>query len=315
MQELPLREIFGFYAIVLLHTMKLIPVGLDMGSSGVKCLTISRKEYFPSVITTLKSGVWDDVHSKKNVTLGDDGVKSAKYYNSKCVFPISSGRPIDIAGYMLLAEHALKNIGISNASTAAPANNPKISDISDVCLVVGLPYNASPQIEQIQSVFNSKLKVAKCIIETQARGTLRSMNLTTGIIFNIGYGTTEAVIFDEGQAVAGNSLRCAVGTILEGLSQTNHTITKSSLTDVAMFKKFEKESRPYAAEIADEINLWYHEKILRAKQKYPVIVSGGGILNGTIHAALKKTDIPFVIPEDPLYSNVTGHFMRAQKNC
>lgn len=297
--------------------MTLIPVGLDMGSSEIKCMTRDHKVCFPSVITTLKSNVWDD-KSSKNMTIGANAVKTGKAYNAKCVFPIASGRPIDINGYTLLAEHALQNIGIVAENVSAPANpqsqNATI-DLSQICLVVGLPYDATPQIQNIQAIFNSKLKVGKCIIETQARGTLRSMQLKTGIIFNIGFGTTESVIFDDNRAVEGASLRCAINTILEGLAASDSNIDKTSLTDIGMFDQYEKESAPFAEEIADEINRWYQEKMLRAKHEYPVIISGGGVLNKAVIRELKKTDIKFSIPDEPLYSNVKGHFMRAEAAC
>lgn len=299
----------------------LIPVGLDMGSSGTKAkTTIGRTDYFPSVITTRNANIWNDnddgsnksqqqqmqkssERNKRIVDVGNKAIESGKTYGANTIFPISYGCPVDINGYVLLAEHALKNMGLEK-------------NISNVCLVVGLPYEAVQQKDIVKNAFESKLKVKKCIVEVQARGTLRSQKLDTGIIFNIGYGTTEAAIFDDSQIVAGNSIPFAVNTIMSGLMSTpGIKIDKTSLTNVVQFGKYEKESRPYASEIADAILRWYTEKMILAKHDYKVVISGGGIMNNAIRQALQKTGIKFDVPKDPLYSNVTGHFMRADALC
>ena len=141
------------------------------------------------------------------------------------------------------------------------------------------------------------------------------MGMETGIVINIGYGTTETVIFDDGVVVAGESLKSAVNTILSGLNSDGMDMEKTSLTDVAMYKKYKKESKIYATEIAETIKRWYNEKKILSKHNYDVVISGGGIMNSAMRQALNKMDIEFSVPNDALYSNAQGHFMRAEKNC
>ena len=99
-----------------------------------------------------------------------------------------------------------------------------------------------------------------------------------------------------------------------GLNSDGIKICKTSLTDISMYEKYEKESRGHAAAVARSIYRWYQEKMISAKHEYDVMVSGG-ICNPAVRNALKKTGLRFRVPDDPLYSNALGHYMRAQKNC
>ena len=280
--------------------MTLIPVGLDLGSSQTKSVTISRRNCFASAITTQKANAWNGEIS--NVTVGDEAIKASKRYNADTFFPVSLGRPVDEDGYLKLAKHALSNLGLTH-------------NVGSVYLVVGLPYETADRRVELKNLFEKELKVNTCRVETQSRGTLRTLGLSTGIVINIGFGTTEAVIFDDGSVVGGDSLHVAVQTILDGLNADGIKIEKTSLTDVSMYTKYERESKVHAVTISDTIHRWYKEKMISAKHDYPVVISGGGIKNDAIRKALEKSGIEFKIPDDPLYSNARGHFMRAEKNC
>ena len=280
--------------------MTLIPVGLDLGSSQTKSVTILRKNCFASAITTQKANAWNG--EIDNVTVGDEAIKASKRYNADTFFPVSLGRPVDEEGYLKLAKHALSNLGLTN-------------NVGSVYLVVGLPYETADRRNELRSLFEKELKIHTCRVETQSRGTLRTLNLSTGIVINIGFGTTEAVIFDDGVVSGGDSLHVAVTTILEGLKVDGIKVDKTSFTDIGMYEKYERESKPHATNISDTIHRWYKEKMISAKHDYPVVISGGGIKNAAIRKALEKSGMEFKIPDDPLYSNAQGHFIRAEKNC
>ena len=236
-----------------------------------------------------------------DITAGFEAVKAGTSYDAESIFPVSHGRPVDIEGYVLLAQHALKSLGLENRT--------------DICIVMGLPYDASSQVGEIQGVFEKKLKIAKCIMEPQARGTLRIMKESSAVIYNIGYGTTEATIFDQSRVVEGASLPQAVNTIFNGLRASGADVKRTQMGDRAIYEKYEKESRPFAGRIARAIQNWHADKMVTAKHEYTVIMSGGGIKNPVIEGALRKAGMDFKVPEDPMYSNVMGHFERAVRNC
>ncbi len=285
-------------------TLKLIPVGLDLGSSQTKCVALARKSCFASAINTQRPNQWNgNSGSKGKVSVGDDAISASKVYGSDTVFPIALGRPVDDLGYVELAKHALHKIGLAE------------HDWDNTCLVMGIPYEAVQKRDEIRDLLKSELHVKKCMVETQARGTLRTMNSMTAVIINIGFGTTEAVIFDQGQVAEGESLHVGVHTILDGLVADRLDVEKISFTDISMYDKYQKESRVHATTVADVIHRWYKEKMLSAKHEYELILSGGGIQNNAIKNALRKTRMQFRIPDNPTYSNAHGHYLRAMMNC
>lgn len=279
--------------------MDLVPVGLDLGSSQVKCMGNSKRSCFPSVVTTRGANAWEG--GEGEISAGFQAVKMGAAYNAESVYPVSHGRPVDIDGYVMLAEHGLKTLGLGGRT--------------DLYIVMGLPYDAKEQREEIQSIFEKKLKIENCQIEPQARGTLRVMKKSTAIVYNIGYGTTEATIFDQSKVSAGGSLPFAINTLFNGLKESGIDVDRRQMGDPAVYEKYERECRPFATKVARAIYNWHTEKMIIAKHDYEVIVAGGGIKNNTVHSALKKTGIEFEVPSDPLYSNVEGHYERAARNC
>ena len=205
------------------------------------------------------------------------------------VRPVMHGLPYDRRGYAMVARHALKVIGVR------PEN-------SVIC--AGVTYDAKRYGGIVRDIIMS-LKPASCAVIPQVTGTLVSCGRESGMVINIGHGTTE-VISVHGGSAGGISIPKASDFVISQISQRN---SKSAYVDhEGLFARnaaaVGRLVPMLAAHIADEV--------VRIGSPDEVVLAGGGSLIPGMAGALSKAVGCSVIPvDDPVMSNAVGSEAKA----
>ena len=281
-----------------LHAVDATPVGLDIRTGYTKVTGGKRSAVFPTLRATAQA------KSVRNVAdmdisadggpgiierVGNDAVGLDLRREWVVVRPVRHGLPYDRRGYAMVARHALKLIGVK-------------PERSVVC--AGVTYDAKKYRGIVYKIIMS-LKPASCAVIPQVIGTLMSCGRESGMVINIGHGTTE-IISVHGGSAGGISIPKASDFVISQISQRN---SKSAYVDheglfAGNAAAVGRLVPMLAARIADEV--------VRIGSPDEVVLAGGGSLIPGMAGALSKAVGCGVIPvDDPVMSSALGFEAKA----
>ena len=278
--------------------MDATPVGLDTGTGYTKVSGGKRSAVFPTLCAmaharSVRSVVYMDIGADGGSGIvervGNDAIGLDLRREWIMVRPVRHGLPYDRRGYAMVARHALKLIGVK-------------PERSVIC--AGVTYDAKKYRGIVYKIIMS-LKPVSCAVIPQVIGTLVSCGRESGMVINIGHGTTE-VISVHGGSADGISIPKASDFVISQISTRN---SKSAYVDHEDL--FARNATAVgrlvpmlAAHIADEV--------VRIGSPDEVILAGGGSLIPGMADALSKTVGCSVIPvDDPVMSNAVGFEAKA----
>ena len=288
----------AFLSILCFHCMVNIPVGLDIGTGYTKVSGGKRSAVFPTLCAMAQAksvrNVEDmDIGSDGGPGIiervGDDAVGLDLRREWIMVRPVRHGLPYDRRGYAMVARHALKLIGVK-------------PERSVIC--AGVTYDAKKYRGVVRNIIMS-LKPVSCAVIPQVIGTLVSCGRESGMVINIGHGTTE-IISVHGGSADGISIPKASDFVISQISRRN---SKSAYVDhEGLFARnaaaVGRLVPMLAAHIADEV--------VRIGSPDEVVLAGGGSLIPGMADALSKAVGCSVIPvDDPVMSNAVGFEAKA----
>ena len=278
--------------------MNNIPVGLDIGTGYAKVSGNKKKAVFPTLCAMAQA---KSVHDVEDMDIGSDGgsgiiervgddaVGLDLRREWIMVRPVRHGLPYDRRGYAMVARHALKMIGVKPGRSV-------------IC--AGVTYDAKKYRGVVRNIIMS-LKPVSCAVIPQVIGTLVSCGRESGMVINIGHGTTE-IISVHGGSADGISIPKASDFVISQISRRN---SKSAYVDHDdLFARnataVGKLVPMLAAHIADEV--------VRIGSPDEVVLAGGGSLIPGMADALSKAVGCSVIPvDDPVMSNALGFEAKA----
>jgi len=278
----------------------MISIGLDLGTGFVKCISDFGKIRFPSLYA---SKIVSEFSSEKKHLLeylGWEASKRLGQKNFEFVTPIKKGRPIERYQHYigLLVDAAVKQTFTLNKG---------ITTSDEISLTVGLPFHGKTDVpflkKSIQKIINPKILT----IVPQAFGTLVDVGMASGLVVNIGQGTTEFVVFENKIPIDGKSVLTASSMITEEISQFSHLKTDELHNNKSLCEKFAKQLvnslRDSIIDYVDEYN-----------QKDNIIIAGGGVMIPGVRENLIKIlkDYTVKIPPDPNFSNANGLYKTAK---
>ena len=242
-----------------------------------------------SVRNVADMGIGSDGGSGVIERVGNDAVGLDLRREWIMVRPVRHGLPYDRRGYAMVARHALKMIGVK-------------PERSVIC--AGVTYDAKKYRGIVHKIIMS-LKPASCAVIPQVIGTLVSCGRESGMVINIGHGTTE-IISVHGGSADGISIPKASDFVISQISRRN---SKSAYVDHEDL--FARNAAAVgrlvpmlAAHIADEV--------VRIGSPDEVVLAGGGSLIPGMANALSKAVGCSVIPvDDPVMSNAVGFEAKA----
>ena len=281
-----------------LHAVDATPVGLDIGTGYTKVSGGKRSAAFPTLCAMAQAksvrnvedmDISADGGSGIVERVGNDAVGLDLRKEWIMVRPVRHGLPYDRRGYAMVARHALKMIGVK-------------PERSVIC--AGVTYDAKKYRGIVHKIIMS-LKPVSCAVIPQVIGTLVSCGRESGMVINIGHGTTE-VISVHGGSADGISIPKASDFVISQISRRNSKSAYVGHDDL-----FTKNSVAVgklvpmlAAHIADEV--------VRIGSPDEVVLAGGGSLIPGMADALSKAVGCSVIPvDDPVMSNAMGFEAKA----
>ena len=276
-------------------------IGLDMGTSFVKCVFDDGQFTFPAIYAYTNRQKWDDDKTLL-MGVGDEALKVAAYPNSVIIRPIIEGRPVHKKGVEELVKETKRRMDVMSDSKEKGRINT---------IVVGLPYDADNYRETLSDIINSTLNPENCVIVPQVIGTLESIGRKSATVMNIGQGTTEIVAFENMKTISGQS-------VMHGCDFLTRDLGEFAFLDSAVYNQYKDELTPRIEMLADMLVNRLENFMSALKPMYEcsqtVVLSGGGILIPELKAAiLKKMNVKVEVPNDPVMSNANGLYKIATR--
>jgi actin-like ATPase involved in cell morphogenesis len=297
-------------------------IALDIGSSFTKCVEGEKKIIFPSIYVYRRPTIWED----KNRIIEAVGVRAiaeARHPNSIKLYPIVDGKPLDVA-YVKLAKEALHRLGARGSST---------------CVVTGVPYETGKEMaEQLKQRFKSELGLEEVVVYAQGLGTLFDVGVESGIIINVGHGTTEILVVERFNMLAGMSEPLASDYVLQTVAEyvqrkygfkpsiedTIHLVA-GNVKSVSAFGRQEVTPRDIEEPLQESVSelarkICYDAKYLLTQVPgnmectRRIILSGGGsLIKGVRESIQQGLGMKVVVPKDPIFSNAQGFYKRGER--
>ena len=298
-------------------------VGLDCGSGYTKVFDGVNRIIFPSIYAYRQPGLWEEKESAVEA-VGEEALVIAQHPQAVVFYPIVDGKPQHQAS-IKLAEEALLRLNIRF--------------YEDICLVTGLPYETGKEDrEQIKKLLKQKLELKDLAVYPQAVGTLFDLDIQSATVINIGHGTTEIVVIEKLNMLAGMSEPLASDYILTSLS--NHIQSKcgfkptmdslvallSGKTDsitafgkpIVLKSDIENQLQSAVEHLIDKIS--YNARYLLTQlptnlecTKAIVLSGGGSLIAGICEALEQQLSCKVTMPFDPIFSNVFGFHKMGKK--
>ena len=206
------------------HIMDVVSVGLDIGTGYTKVSGGKRSAVFPTLCAMAQAKSVRDVEDMDVSADGGSGIVERVGNDAVgldlrrewiMVRPVRHGLPYDRRGYAIVARHALKLIGVK-------------PERSVIC--AGVTYDAKKYRGVVRNIIMS-LKPVSCAVIPQVIGTLVSCGRESGMVINIGHGTTE-IISVHGGSADGISIPKASDFVISQISRRN---SKSAYTAETKF--------------------------------------------------------------------------------
>lgn len=262
-------------------------VAIDAGTGFVKCVSAYLRRFFPSVYASRRLTRWEDPKEGTVDAVGYEAVKMSIYPDTVLVRAVLEGRIAEERAFVSIIREAVRELGCER-------------DASSLLIVIGLPYGAASQKQQLEKLVERTLKPKRILVIPQSIGTLLAEDARTGIVLSIGQGTTELVLFEDLTPIAGISIPQACDFLYE---------------DDLAYLEYEKNNMDKKK--IDALTNILANKLAafktRLNKDYDIYVSGGGALVPGLYESLQEK-IPdgLRIVKDPIYSNAMGLYKLGQ---
>jgi len=270
----------------------MIKIGLDIGTGFVKCVSNYGSVRFPSLYVKRIHGTWTE---RVTEAVGTEAQSMLATMGTATIAPINRGRPD--TRYQKQAEHLILE---SMEQIRSLAKTP-IDPGTEISMVVGLPYHAFDYKESMIKTIKRILNAKTCIVVAQASGTLVDLNQRSGIVVSIGQGTTEILVIDDFEVIDGESSQWASNFVTKKIGKFAHL-------DLPRLAQEKNTCKKYSKIMAEHLTSEIVEMSANYGDKYPIALSGGGLLlpgmNTELIEGLKKFKI--LIPDNPVMSNAQG---------
>jgi actin-like ATPase involved in cell morphogenesis len=259
------------------------------------------------------------------MTLVGEAAESAMAERGRILRPVRRGRVVYEDAYQTLVMEALHRMGLSPEETKA---------------VVGtLCRPSEEELDKLEKLLKERVKLADVRVYPASLGTLLSMGLDSGVIIDIGEGTTSFLAVEEREIVDFAMTTVATDSLLSAvhdrvLTDLEVDLRKEEIRMLAIGAR--KSLRKYASLIgvktitleeireiikketgifAEEIIEWARTFLARASpiaSENHILTGGGSLIYRDTIAALMP-EVSFKMPTDPICSNAEGLFKLAKE--
>lgn len=263
-------------------------IAMDAGTGFVKCISSHLRRSFPSIYTSRRLTKWEDPKEGILEAVGYEAAKMSIYPDTVLVRAVLEGKIAEEKAFVAIIRKAVRELGCER-------------DIGSLLIVMGLPYGAALQKQQLEKLVERSLRPKKVLVIPQSIGTLLSEDARTGIVLSIGQGTTELVLFENLKPVTGISIPQACDYLYDG-DELAYLEYEKNIIDK---KKIDALTSILANKLASFKT--------RLNKQYEIYVSGGGtLISGLCESLQRKVSENLRIVKDPVYSNATGLYKLGQ---
>jgi actin-like ATPase involved in cell morphogenesis len=263
-------------------------IAIDAGTGFVKCISSHMRRSFPSIYASRRLTKWEDPKGGTVEAVGYEAAKMSIYPDTVLVRAVLEGKIAEEKAFVAITREAVRDLGCER-------------DIGSLLIMMGLPYGAALQKQQLEKLVERSLRPRKVLVIPQSIGTLLSEDARTGIVLSIGQGTTELVLFENLKPVTGISIPQACDYLYDG-DELAYIEYEKNIIDK---KKIDALTSLLANKMASFKT--------RLNKEYDIHVSGGGALvPGLCESLQAKIPDSIRIVKDPVYSNATGLYKLGQ---
>ena len=262
-------------------------IAIDAGTGFVKCVSSHLRRSFPSIYASRRLTRWEDPKEGVVEAVGYEAKKMSVYPDTVLVRAVLEGKIAEERAFVAIIREAVREIGCER-------------ELESLLIVMGLPYGAALQKQQLEKLVERALKPKKIFVIPQSIGTLLAEDARTGIVLSIGHGTTELVLFENLKPVTGISIPQACDYLYD--DDLAYTEYEKNIMDK---KKIDALTSILANKLASFKT--------RLNKQYEIYVSGGGVLvSGLCESLQGKISDSLRIVKDPVYSNAIGLYKLGQ---
>jgi len=263
-------------------------ITIDAGTCFVKCVSSHLLRSFPSIYASRRLTKWEDPKEGTVEAVGYEAKKMSIYPDTVLVRAVLEGKIAEEKAFVAIIREAVRELGCK-------------VDIGSLLVVMGLPYGAALQKQQLEKLVERSLRPRKVLVIPQSIGTLLSEGARTGIVLSIGQGTTELVLFENLKPVTGISIPQACDYLYDGDDLAYLEYEKNIIDK----KRIDALTSLLANKLASFKT--------RLNKEYDIYMSGGGALvPGLCESLQAKIPDSIIIVKDPVYSNATGLYKLGQ---
>src|SRR5487761_1856792 len=179
-------------------------IAIDAGTGFVKCVSSHLRRSFPSIYASRRLTRWEDPKEGVVEAVGYEAKKMSVYPDAVLVHAVLEGKIAEERAFVAIIRGAVRELGCKG-------------DIGSLLVVMGLPYGAALQKQQLEKLVERSLRPRKVLVILQSIGTLLAEDARTGIVLSIGQGTTELVLFENLKPISGTSIPQACDYLYEDL--------------------------------------------------------------------------------------------------
>jgi actin-like ATPase involved in cell morphogenesis len=262
-------------------------IAIDAGTGFVKCVSSHLRRLFPSIYASRRLTRWENPKEGTVDAVGYEAVEMSVYPDTVLVRAVLEGKIAEEKAFVSIIREAVRELGCER-------------DANSLLIVMGLPYGAASQKQNLEKLVERALKPKRILVISQSIGTLLAEDARTGIVLSIGQGTTEIVLFENLKPIAGISIQQACDFLYEDdlayLEYEQNNMDRKKINALTTI-------------LANKLAAFK----TRLNKDYDIYVSGGGALVPGLYESLQeKIHNGLRIVKDPVYSNATGLYKLGQ---
>ncbi len=297
-------------------------LGLDVGTGYCKAYCATGRVLFPDIVLMREQNIWNRLKRKPMILIGENA-EASMLGRGRLIRPVAEGRIINDEAYSLVVQEALERLRLKPSDTKAIAGTT--SRISE------------SELSKLESLLHNTVGLSEVQIYPSTLGTLISMELASGVIVDIGEGSTNFLAVEDKEIIDFATSIIGVDTVLEGvraklsyeieadilaeeirlLATSVHDKLKKytakgihELTAETVQEMINNEASYFSEEISDIIRTFLRKASTPMLEN--IIITGGGTYFFEAPLSSLLSDLSFKKPSDPSFANAEGLYKIAE---
>lgn len=299
-------------------------IAVDVGTGYCKALGEARRVIFPSLILKRYPTPWEYLKTVDTTLVGETA-ESALTEPGWTLRPVRESKIFNDDAYLTIVREALGRMGFSARETKA---------------LFGVPtFTSKTEREKIERMLRRQVKFSDVRLMPSTFGTLLAIGRDSGVVVDIGEGTSDFLIVDKREIVRLDTTPVATDSVfwavrdhiisedglelkleeirgltigtLKSVRKYTPLVGVKTITSAYVLGLVKKEVKSFAEEIVERSRLFLASAPSGSLEN--IILTGGGAK--IFHDALstQMSEVKFEMPKDPIYANAEGLFMLAKE--